>query len=115
MRQPGRGCLEEHWTDMLEQEPDSELLVKILMADLQTEDSVSVRAFLVTLTASEEAAVADLLEERQFENALTIAHDSWRELERRRIQRRLDSCKARLRQSGLPAEDATKLQKEVLD
>jgi DNA primase len=107
--------LEEHWTDMLEQEPDSELLAKILMADLQTDDPVSVQAFLVTLTASEEAAVADLLEERQFENALTIAHDSWRELERRRIQRRLDSCKARLRQSGLPAEDATKLQKEVLD
>jgi DNA primase len=107
--------LEEHWTDMLEQEPDSELLAKILMADLQTEDPVSVQAFLVTLTAAEEAAVTGLLEERQIQNPLMVAHDSWRELERRRIQRRLDACKARLRQPGLREEDATKLQKEVLD
>jgi DNA primase len=107
--------LEEHWTDMLEQEPDSELLAKILMADLQTDNPLSVQAFLVTLTAAEEAAVTGLLEEKQIQNPLMVAHDSWRELERRRIQRRLDSCTARLRQPGLREDDATKLQKEVLD
>jgi DNA primase len=107
--------LDEHWTDMLEQEPDSELLAKILMADLQTDNPLSVQAFLVTLTAAEEAAVTGLLEEKQMQNPLMVAHDSWRELERRRIQRRLDSCTARLRQPGLREDDATKLQKEVLD
>jgi DNA primase len=107
--------LEEHWSDMLEQEPDSELLAKILMADLQTEDPVSMQSFLVTLTAAEEAAVTGLLEERQIQSPLMVAHDAWRELERRRIQRRLDACKARMRQPGLPPEDTTKLQKEVLD
>lgn len=107
--------LEEHWTEMLEQEPDSELLAKVLMADIQPENPQSIQAFLVTLDAAQEAAVAGLLEERPPQNPLTIAHDSWRELERRRIQRRLDACKARLRQPGLPPEDTTKLQKEVLD
>jgi len=107
--------LEEHWTEMLEQEPDSELLAKILMADLQPENPQSMQAFLVTLTEPEEAAVTDLLEERPPQNPLLIAHDAWRELERRRIQRRLDSCKARLRQPGLRNEEVEKLQKEVLD
>lgn len=107
--------LEEHWTEMLEQEPDSELLAKILMADIQPENPQSVQAFLTTLSAAEEAAVVGLLEDRPPQNPMTIAHDSWRELERRRIQRRLDACTARLRQPGLSNEDATKLQKEVLD
>jgi len=107
--------LEEHWTEMLEQQPDSDLLAKILMADLQTDDNVSIQSFMVTLTASEESTVAGLLEDRPPQNAVQIAHDAWRELERRRIQRRLDSCTARLRQPGLPNEVATKLQKEVLD
>jgi DNA primase len=107
--------LQEHWTEMLEQEPDSELLAKILMADLQPEKPQSVQAFLVTLTAPEEAAVTDLLEERPPQNPLLIAHDAWRGLERRRIQRRLDSCKARLRQPGLLDKEVEKLQKEVLD
>ena len=107
--------LEEHWTEMLEQEPDSELLAKILMADLQPESPQSIQAFLATLTASEEAAITGLLEDRPPQNPLHIAHDAWKELERRRIQRRLDSCKARLRQPGLRNEEVEKLQKEVLD
>jgi DNA primase len=107
--------LEEHWTEMLEQEPDSELLAKILMADLQPENPHSIQALLATLTASEEAAITGLLEDRPPQNPLHIAHDAWRELERRRIQRRLDSCKARLRQPGLLDEEVVKLQKEVLD
>jgi DNA primase len=107
--------LEEHWTEMLEQEPDSELLAKILMADLQPENPQSIQAFLATLTASEEAAVTGFLEDRPPQNPLLIAHDAWKELERRRIQRRLDSCKARLRQPGLLDEEVVKLQKEVLD
>ena len=107
--------LEEHWTEMLEQEADSELLAKILMADIQPENPASIQAFLVTLDAAGESAVVGLLEERPPRNPLTIAHDSWRELERRRIQRRLDACTARLRQPGLGDSETVKLQKEVLD
>ena len=93
----------------------AELLAKILMADIQPENPASIQAFLVTLDAAGESAVVGLLEERPPRNPLTIAHDSWRELERRRIQRRLDACTARLRQPGLGDSETVKLQKEVLD
>jgi len=107
--------LEEHWTDMLEQEPGAELLMKILGADLQADETASIQHFLTTLDAAEESTVAGLLEDKPPVNALTIAHDGWRELERRRIRRRMDACHARLRQGNLPDSEVGKLQKEVLD
>lgn len=107
--------LEEHWPEMLENEPGSELLQKILGADLALESATAVQGLLSRLDASEEATVAGLLEEKPQPNALTIAHDAWRELDRRRIQRRINACQARLRQPGLPDVEVAKLQKEVLD
>jgi DNA primase len=107
--------LEEHWTEMLEQEPNSDLLVKILSADIQLEEPASMQSFLMTLNPGEASSVTGLLEEKAPQNAMMIAHDSWRELERRRIKRRLEACTARMRQHGLSSEEATNLQKEVLD
>jgi DNA primase len=107
--------LEEPWTDVLEQEPDAELLAKILGADLHPDDPASLQRFLVTLSGPEEATVVSLLEDKPPANPLAIAHDSWRELDRRRIKRRLDSCKARLRQPEMDASEIVKLQKEVFD
>ncbi len=107
--------LEEHWPEMLEQEPGAELLVKILGADLVADDTPSIQAFLTTLDAAEESTVAGLLEDKPPTNPLTIAHDAWRELERRRIRRRMDVCQARLRQSTLDNAEIVTLQKEVLD
>jgi DNA primase len=107
--------LEEHWPEILEQEPGAELLMKILGADLRADDTPSVQAFLTTLDAAEESTVAGLLEEKPPANPLTIAHDLWRELERRRIRRRMDACQARLRQGALDNSEIVTLQKEVLD
>jgi DNA primase len=107
--------LEEHWPEMLEIEPGTELLQKILAADLEIDNPASIQGFLTRLDASEEAAVAGLIEEKPHPNALSIAHDCWRELDRRRIQRRIDACQARLRQPDMPDTEVAKLQKEVLD
>jgi DNA primase len=107
--------LEEHWTEVLESEPGAELLAKILAADLAADDPVTINAFLATLGAGEEAALAGLLAEKPPQNALAIAHDAWRELERRRIRRRIEICQARLRQPGLRDEEVARWQKEVFD
>jgi DNA primase len=100
---------------MLENEPGAELLAKILAADLAADDPATINAFLATLDASEEAALAGLLTDKPPRNALAIAHDAWRELERRRIRRRMEVCQARLRQPGLGAEEVARWQKEVFD
>jgi len=107
--------LEEHWPEILAEEAGAELLMKILAADLHADETASIQAFLTTLDAAEESTVTGLLEEKPPANPLTIAHDSWRELERRRIRRRMDACHARLRQGNLPDSEVGKLQKEVLD
>jgi DNA primase len=107
--------LEENWTEIVDQEPGAELLGRILSAELQPDENTSVQRLMVSLSASEEATVAALLETKPPANPLAIAHDCWRELDRRRIRRRLDACQARLRQPNLPMPEVAKLQKEVLD
>ena len=105
--------LEEQWPEILEQEPNADLLVKILSATIDTENPVSVNGFLTTLTAAEEATVVGILQEKAPTNPLAIANDSWRELDRRRVKRRLDSCKAHLRRPGVDAEEQAGILKEI--
>ena len=107
--------LEEEWTQMFTDDPAAEFVGKILAAELRPDDPASVNAFLSTLSAEEEAAASTLLEERAPEHAMTIAHDCWRELERRKIRRRLDAVQARLRAPGQALETIVASQKEILD
>jgi DNA primase len=107
--------LEEPWDRALADDPEAALLVKILRAEINPADQASIHVFLTTLDAAEEAAVSGLLEEKAPAHALAIAHDCWRELERRKLRRRMESLQARLRVPNLPAEDQEKLQKEILD
>jgi DNA primase len=106
--------LEEPWTEVLTDDPEAALLKKILGAELDPSNPATVGAFLTTLDASEEAAVSTLLGERAPENSMTIAHDCWRELERRKIVRKRDALMARQRQPNLPLEDAGRLHEEIL-
>ena len=47
--------------------------------------------------ASEEATVSDLLTDKPPAHPLAIAHDCWRELERRKIKARMEALQARIR------------------
>ncbi len=105
--------LEESWTDVLEDEPNGELLAKILAADLLPEDSTSIGGFLTTLSAAEEATVATLLAEKLPANPQMVTNDAWRELDWRRVKRRLDACESRLRQPALDSAELLRLQMEI--
>lgn len=107
--------LAEPWREALAREPEGDLLIKILAADLRPSDPRSVNAFLTTLEAAEEAAITGLLEEKLPEHRLAIAHDCWRELERRHLARRVAAIRAHLHAEGLGPEQTAKLQKEFLD
>ena len=96
-------------------DPGAEFVAKILTAEIRPDDPASVSGFLSTLSAEEEAAASTLLEERAPEHAMTIVHDCWRELERRKIRRRLDAVQARLRAPDQALETIVASQKEILD
>ena len=107
--------LAEPWQRVIAPDPDSALLVKILSARLTPGDTTSTTALLATLDAAEEACVSGLLEEKPPEHAMSIAHDCWRDLERRALQRHLDALQARLRAADISIEEVARLQKEILD
>jgi len=107
--------LAEPWDTVLQGEPAAELLVKILSADLQPENDASIHVFLASLSAAEESFVSGLLDEKMPAHPVPIAHDCWRELERRRVRHRMEAIQARMRTPDLPIEDVAKMQKEILD
>ena len=107
--------LAEPWPRIFGEDPDAALLVKILAADLHPGQPASIHAFLTTLTAAEEAAVSGLLEVPAPVHPVTVAHDCWRDLERRQIRRRMEAIQAKLRVPDTTLPVMARLQKEVLD
>ncbi|KAB2645872.1 MAG: hypothetical protein DVB27_08790, partial [Verrucomicrobia bacterium] len=107
--------LAEPWSRIFGDDPEAALLVKILAADLHPGQPASIHAFLTTLTAAEEAAVSGLLEVPAPAHPVTVAHDCWRDLERRQIRRRMEAIQAKLRAPDLSLPNMARLQKEVLD
>lgn len=107
--------LAEPWQRTFGPDPDAGLLVKILAANLNPGQPASIHAFLTTLTSAEEAAVSGLLEVPPPAHPVTVAHDCWRDLERRQIRRRMEAIHAKLRAQDTSLPDMARLQKEVLD
>ncbi|MEI9892378.1 MAG: hypothetical protein WDN28_00220 [Chthoniobacter sp.] len=107
--------LAEPWDTMLQGEPEAELLAKILGADIQPDNDATIHVFLSTLNAVEESVISGLLDEKMPAHPVPIAHDCWRELERRRLRARMETIQARMRAPDLPMEDVAKMQKEILD
>ncbi len=107
--------LAEPWARIFADDPDAILLVKILSAHLDPAHPGSIHAFLTTLSEGEEAVVSGLLEEPPPGHPLAVAHDCWRNLERRKIRLRMEAIQARMRQPDLASAEVVKLQKEVLD
>lgn len=106
--------LEEPWRETLAQEPDAELVMKILDFPLRVADPASSGTLLATLDDTGAAAVSGLLVERPPEHAMAIAHDCWHELERRKIRRRIEALKSRQRAQNLDFGEVAKLHEEIL-
>jgi DNA primase len=128
---------QQDWESFLSGEPNMELLVKVLAQEITPGDNTAINSWLATLPGDEEWAIRRILEKgilpisqpskndavsKRPEEAsgiswhpLKTAQDAWVALRRRQDNRQLEAIYARLRQPGLSAEEATVLQKQILD
>ena len=101
--------------DFLKQEPDADLLFKILEEEINPEESASVNGFIASLATEEASVLSSLLLDKLPEKAVTVAADCWKDLERRSIQRRREALTSRLRLPDLTMDEIASIQKEILD
>jgi DNA primase len=103
------------WRPIIETDPELTLLGKILETDFDPDDPNSVSAFLSRLTTEDQSAIAEFLLEKLPATGEEIIRDCWINLRRKEIKRRQESLTNQMRLPNLPAEEITRLQKEILD
>ncbi|MDQ6623159.1 MAG: DNA primase [Verrucomicrobiota bacterium] len=107
--------LSENWREVLSQTPDSELLVRILEADLRPDDPASINVFMASLSPGEEALVSGWLLQKVPPNAAQVAGDWWIGLKQSVLRRQLQIAEGRMKIPQLSAGELTTLQKQVVD
>jgi DNA primase len=107
--------LEENWRDVLAQTPGSELLTRILEADIRPADPASLSAFMATLKPAEESVVAGWLVQKLPENAGVVAEQWWRGLRQAALRRQLEAAESRMKLPQLSTGEVVTLQKQILD
>jgi DNA primase len=105
----------EDWRPKLQSEPDSELVEAVLEHQHLLDDEAGPQMFLSSVPDAMEGAFVQLFEVRPPEHPLAVAQDCLQEFEKRSIRRRIDSLKARQRESHLALEDASSLHQQILD
>jgi hypothetical protein len=107
--------LEQNWPEVLASVPGSDLLTKILQADLRPADSASSNLFQTTLSPAEESLVSGWLLQKMPANAATLAREWWNGLRQAILRRELEAAESRLRLPNLTTGEIMQLQKQVLD
>src|SRR5207253_2277383 len=80
---------EQNWQEALSNIPDTELLMKILNANLRTTDPASLNLFQTTLTPAEESVVSGWMLQKLPENPAEVAREWWNDLQRAVLRRQL--------------------------
>jgi DNA primase len=106
--------LAEPWEQLLRNDPEAALLSKILAADFHPGDHSSLHALFSGLDPAEEAAVSGLLAEKPRPNAIFVANAAWCDLERRRIQRKMEGILASLKNPNLEPDEQSALHEEYM-
>lgn len=99
--------LQAPWRDLLQEEPEAELLIKILEAELTLgkQGDASMSAFLTQLAPEEEAVISELLNRPEPMRAVKVANDCWNELVNRRLARYQAELMARMFDMTLTPEE----------
>jgi hypothetical protein len=107
--------LEQNWREVLASVAGSDLLAKILQADLRPADSASLNLFQTTLSPAEESLVSGWLLQKMPANPATLAREWWHGLRQAILRRELEAAESRLRLPNLTTGEIMQLQKQVLD
>lgn len=107
--------LQQNWRELLQQISGTELLIKILEADLGPDDPVSLNSFMSKLSAGEEGLVSAWLMQKVPANAVEVAESWWKGLMQGALRRQLEIAETRIRLPQLTTGEVVNLQKEIVD
>jgi DNA primase len=105
----------QKWRELLEQVPDTEILIRILESELEPDETASLNAFMATLSPEEERLISSWLMQKMPAATETVVEKWWQGICRSAVHRRLEAAKSQLKIAGLSAGDVLNLQKQILD
>lgn len=105
----------QKWREILEQVPDTEILIRILESELAPDDTASLNAFMASLSPEEERLISSWLMQKMPAATETVVANWWQGICRSAVQRRLEVAKSQLKIAGLSAGEILNLQKQILD
>ena len=105
----------QKWREILEQVPDTEILIRILESELKPDDTASLNAFMATLSPEEERLVSSWLMQKMPTATETVIGKWWEGICHGVVRRRLEAAKNRIKAAGLSAGEVVNLQKQILD
>jgi DNA primase len=105
----------QKWREILEQVPDTEILIRILDSELKPDDTPSLNAFMATLSPEEERLVSTWLMQKMPTATETVVRKWWQGICHGVVRRRLETAKNRIKAAGLSAGEVVNLQKQILD
>ncbi len=110
-----RYLLAQDWAAVIEETPGSEMLTRILQAELRPDDPASLNLFLSSLAPEEESLVSGWLMQKMPPNAEAVARDWWEGLRQPVLRRRLQAAESRLKLPQITPGEVAALQKQVVD
>jgi DNA primase len=105
----------QKWREILEQVPDTDILIRILESELKPDDTASLNAFMATLSPEEERLVSSWLMQKMPAATETVIEKWWQGTCQSVVRRRLETAKNRIKVPGLSAGEELNLQKQILD
>lgn len=112
----GRNFLHaQRWREILDQVPDTDILIRILDSELDPDDTASLNAFMATLSPEEERLISSWLMQKMPATTETMVEKWWLGICRSAVRRRLETAKSQLKIPGLSAGQELNLQKQILD
>jgi DNA primase len=105
----------QKWREILEQVPDTDILIRILESELEPDDTASLNAFMATLSPEEERLISSWLMQKMPATTETMVEKWWLGICRSAVHRRLETAKSQLKIPGLSAGEELNLQKQILD
>ena len=105
----------QNWREILEQIPDTDILIRILESELEPDDTASLNAFMATLSPEEERLISSWLMRKMPAATETVVEKWWQGTCQSVVRRRLEAAKNRIKVPGLSAGEVLNLQKQILD
>ena len=105
----------QKWREILDEVPDTNILVRILETELKPDDAASLNTFMATLSPEEERLVSSWLMQKMPVDTETVVEKWWQGVCQSVVRRRLETAKNRIKVAGLSAGEVLNLQKQILD